>query len=112
MFYKIYGDGIPWSLGDGELFEHTVGAMTWGLRTSTGCAGFDIVFDIHAYSWPCIFTLDEVECVALPIVTRKWMVVLEVKDAKAEVVCFRDEDVTIEVKESCHINGPTQVRSV
>ena len=81
----------------------------WGLCTSTGCAGFDIVFDIRAYSWPCIFASDEVECVALPIVTRKWMVVLEAKDVKAKVVCFGDKDATVEVKESCRVNGPTQV---
>ena len=112
LFYKIHGDGIPWSLGDGELFEHTVGAMTQGLRTSTGRAGFDVVFDICAYSWPCIFALDKVECAALPIVTRKWMVMLEAKDVKAEVVCFGDEDATIEAKESCRVNGPTQVQSV
>ena len=92
LFYEIHGDGIPWLLRDGELFEHTVGAMTWGLRASTGSAGLDIVLDIRVYSWPCVFTSDEVECTALPIVTQKWMVVFEVKDAKAEVVCFRDED--------------------
>ena len=100
LFCKIYEDGIPWSLGDGELFEHTIGAMTQGLCTSTGRAGFDVVFDICAYSWPCIFALDEVECAALPIVTRKWMVMLEAKDVKAEGVCFGDKDATIEAKES------------
>ena len=112
LFYKIHGDGIPWLLRDGELFEHTVGAMTWGLCVSTGSAGLDIVLDIRAYSWPCVFTSDEVKCTALPIVTQKQMVVLEAKDVKVEIVCFGDEDTTIEAKKSCHINGPTQVRSV
>ena len=112
LFYEIHGDGIPWSLGDGELLEHTVGTVTRGLRASTGGAGLDVVFDVHAYSWPCIFASDEVECAALPIVTRKRMVVFEAKDAKAEVVCFGDEDTTIEAEESCHVNGPMRVRSV
>ena len=40
------------------------------------------------------------------------MVVFEVKDVKAEVVCFGDEDVTVEAEESCHINGPMRVQSV
>ena len=82
------------------MFEHTIGAMMQGLCTSTGRAGFDVVFDICAYSWPCIFALDEVECAALPIVTQKWMVMLEAKDVKAEGVCFGDKDATIEAKES------------
>ena len=68
LFYKIHGDGVPGSLRDGELFEHIIWAMVWGLHTSTGRAGFDVVFDIHVYSWPCIFVLDEVECLVLPIV--------------------------------------------
>ena len=79
LFYKIHGDGIPWSLGNGELFEHTVWTMMQGLRTSTGSAELDIVFDICAYSWPCVFVSDEVECTALPIMTRKRMVVFEAK---------------------------------
>ena len=112
LFYKIHGDGIPWSLRDGELFEHTVGAMTRGLCVSIGSAGLDIVLDICVYSWPCVFTLDEVECTALPIVTQKRMVVLEAKDAKAEIVCFGDENTTVEAKKSCRINGPMQVQSV
>ena len=112
LFYEIHGDGIPWSLGDGELFEHTVWTMTRGLRVSTGGAGLDVVLDVRAYSWPCVFVSDEVECTALPIMTRKRMVVFEAKDAKAEVVCFRDEDTTVEAKKSCRVNGPTQVRSV
>ena len=95
-----------------ELFEHTIGAMTWGLRVSTGSAGLDIVLDIHVYSWPCVFASDEVECTALPIVTRKRMVVFEAKDAKAEVVCFGDEDATVETKESRRVNGPMRVQSV
>ena len=112
LFYKIHGDGIPWSLGDRELFEHTVWTMTRGLRASTGSAGLDIVFDVRAYSWPCVFTSDEVECTALPIMTRKRMVVFEAKDAKAEVICFGDKDTTVEAEESCRVNGPARVQSV
>ena len=33
---------------------------------------------------------------------------LEAEDVKVEVVCFGDKDTTVEAKESCRVNGPTQ----
>ena len=75
-----------------SLLEHTVGTVTRGLRASTGGAGLDVVFDVRAYSWPCVFASDEVECTALPIVTRKRMVVFEGREGGGRLLRGRRYD--------------------
>ena len=64
MLDEIYGDGIPWSFGDQELFEQSVGVVTRGFSSGTSGAGFDGVLDVLLYTWPSI---------SKPAICLKWL---------------------------------------
>ena len=54
LLNEVHEDGIPWSFGDQELFEQSVGVVTRGFSSGTGGAGFDVVLDVLLYTWPSI----------------------------------------------------------
>ena len=69
LLNEVHGDGIPWSFGNQELFEQSVGSVMRGFCSGAGGAGFDVVFDIFPYAWPSVITVDEFESAALTEVT-------------------------------------------
>ena len=69
MLDKVHGDGIPWSFGNRELFEQSIGSVTRGFCSGTGGAGFDVVFDVFLYAWPSVIMVNEFESAALTEVT-------------------------------------------
>ena len=66
---EVHGDGIPWSFGNRELFEQSVGSVTGSFCSGAGGAGFDVVFDVFPYTWPSVITANEFESAALAKVT-------------------------------------------
>ena len=71
---EVHGDGVPWSVCDGELLEHAVQAMPLGLRTCTGGAGPTVFTNELMDLGPRILAANDLEGLVLPKVAHSGVV--------------------------------------
>ncbi|KIJ12689.1 hypothetical protein PAXINDRAFT_82472 [Paxillus involutus ATCC 200175] len=79
---EIHRDGVPWLIGNGELFKQPIGSVSRGFGSGAGSTGTDIVLYKCSESWPSIFLMNQLESLILSEVSGQGMVVLVSKYVK------------------------------
>ncbi|KIJ07281.1 hypothetical protein PAXINDRAFT_90685 [Paxillus involutus ATCC 200175] len=82
LLNEIHRDGVPWLLGNGELFKQPIGSVSRGFGSGAGSTGTDIVLYKCPKSWPSIFPTNQLKSPILSEVSRQGMVMLVSKDTE------------------------------
>ena len=110
LFDEVHGDGVPWLIGDRELLESSVGAMTRGFRMVTSSTGFDIVLHEGVNSGPSVLAADKFQSLVDAKVTRERVVMLIAEDSEPEVSIVRNVDAIVKPEETRVIDGPAGIK--
>ena len=106
LFDEVHGDGVLGMVRNWELLEGAVWEMLGSLVPLADHAGADIVADKESEAGPVELAEHEGCRAILALVSGEDMVVLEAKDAKAEVLCCGNVDSVVEPEESGFIEFP------
>ena len=95
MFDEVHQDGVPWLLGDWELFKESVGFVTRGFGTCATSARLAIVKDECSEIGPGIFPVDKLEGLILSEVARKDVVMFVTEYSEPKVLSVWDINPSI-----------------
>jgi hypothetical protein len=109
LLYEIHRNGIPRLLGNGELFEETIGLVTLWLASHTSGAGLAILLDEGSDTWPSVISSDQLQGLVDPEVSREDVVVLVLKDAKSKVLSHRNISSVVKLEEALGVGGPSRI---
>jgi hypothetical protein len=90
MFDEVHGYGIPWPGRYRKLFEKSVWFMAGRLGPLARSTRVAIVLDEVPHTWPYIFPSNEFHSLVLAEVSRKWVIVLVLENAQAQVGYVRN----------------------